>query len=61
MKGLMSEKGQGSMEYLLIVAGAIALAAIVIYMVLVLSKVGATDTGERLDDFNCLAGDGNGC
>lgn len=63
LKFLEDEKAQGSIEYLLIVAAAIALAAVIIFLVLFLGDKGIFESEERLDDFNCLAQDFNapGC
>jgi len=57
----MDEKGQGALEYLLLIAGAVLVAAVVIYLLSTMAGEGQTKAegaetkvGEGLDDLEDL-------
>ncbi len=45
----MDEKGQGALEYLLLIAGAVLVAAVVIYLLSTMAGEGKTDAGTAQD------------
>ena len=58
----MDEKGQGALEYLLLIAGAVLVAAVVIYLLSTMAGTGKTEAdaaagkvGTNLDDIGALS------
>jgi len=59
MQFLKDKKAQGALEYLLIIGGAIVLAAIVIAVVLNISSKTKDTANTKFSDFNNLVSDAN--
>ena len=50
----MEKKGQGALEYLLLIGGAVLVAVIVITLLLQITSTGQTDTQNTADISSCI-------
>jgi uncharacterized protein (UPF0333 family) len=51
----MDKKGQGALEYLLLIGGAVLVAVIVIALLITLTSTGETETGKTVTEGLCNA------